>query len=142
MLRSIGWLVIGTLVVAAAYELALALGHTIAPGGQGFALLAALVAMLVGAVLVLRDVGPVGLIAPAAALFVTARFYSGDPYYGSTFRAYADGGIFSPVWVLAVLGLSLVAGVTTHFWRRTAPVESVAALFLSAFTAFFMGTGH
>jgi hypothetical protein len=46
------------------------------------------------------------------------------------------------VWVFGLLVLALVAGVTTHFWRRTAPVESAAVLLLLAFTALFMGTGH
>lgn len=142
MLRTLGWPVIGTLVAAAAYELALALRHTVTPDGEGFVLVAALVAMLIGAFLLFRDVGPVGLIAPAAALFVTARFYTGDPYYGSLFRRYADGGIVSPVWVFALLGLAVLAGVTTQLWRRTAPVESAAVLLLSIFTAIFMGTGH
>jgi len=58
MLRWAGWLVIGTLVAAAAYELSLALRHAISPHGEGFVLLIALVAMLAGAVLVFRRVHP------------------------------------------------------------------------------------
>jgi len=87
MLRWVRWVVIGTLVAAAAYELALALRHEISPHGEGFVLLIALVAMLAGAVLVFRVGWPAGLFAPAAAFFVTGRFYTGDPYYGPTFRA-------------------------------------------------------
>ncbi|HZT93814.1 MAG TPA: hypothetical protein VE985_04985 [Gaiellaceae bacterium] len=145
MLRSIGWLawvIVAYLLAAAAFELVLALRHSISPAGEGWILLAALVAMLVGTVLVFRGVGPAGLFAPAAALFVTARFYTGDPYYGSTFRAYGDGGVFSPVWVVGLLGCAFVAGAATQLWRRTAPVESAAVLLLLAFTALFMGTGH
>jgi hypothetical protein len=138
----LGWLVIGTLVAAAAYELAVALRHEISPHGEGFVLLIALVAMLVGAVLVFRGVATVGLFAPAAAFFVTARFYTGDPYYRPTFRAYGDGGTFPPVWIFVLLGLALLAGVTTQLWRRTAPVESAAVLVLLIFTAIYMGTGH
>jgi hypothetical protein len=143
MIRSLGWVVLGTLVAAAAYELALVLRHSISPQGEGWFLLAALVAMIAGAVLVFfRGVGFAGLFAPAAALFVVARFYTGDPYYAPYFRAYGDGGVFSPAWVFGLLVLALAAGIATQFWRRTAPVESAAVLLLLAFTALFMGTGH
>lgn len=142
MLNKLAWVVVGILSAAAAYELVLALRHEISPDGEGFVLLIALLAMLVGAVLVFRGVGPAGLFAPAAAFFVTARFYTGDPYYDPIFRAYGDGGVFPPVWVFALLGLALLAGIATQLWRRTAPVESAAVLVLSMFTALFMGAGH
>jgi hypothetical protein len=142
MLRWAGWLVVGTLIAAAAYELSLAIQHRISPHGEGWLLIVALVAMVAGAVLVFRGRQPAGLFAPAAALFVVARSYTGDPYYEPTFRAYSDGGIFSPVWYFTLLGLALVAGATTHFWRRTAPVESAVVLCLVIFTAIYMGTGH
>jgi len=142
MIRWLGWVVLGTLVATAAYELALALRHSISPQGEGWILLAAVVAMVAGAVLVFFDVRLPGLFAPAAALFVVARFYTGDPYYAPYFRAYGDGGVFSPVWVFGLLVLALAAGIATQFWRRTAPVESAAVLLLLAFTALFMGTGH
>jgi len=130
--------VLGTLVAAAAYELQLALRHEISPDGEGWILLVALVAMLVGTVLVFRGVGTAGLFAPAAALFVTARFYTGDPYDKPGFQSYAEGN--SPVWVFALLGLAFLAAATTLLWRRTAAVESVAVLVLLLFTAMFMGT--
>ncbi len=133
---------LGTLVAAAAYELQLALRHEISPDGEGWILLVALGAMLIGTVLVFRGVGTAGLFAPAVAFFVTARFYTGDPYYEPTFRAYGDGGVFSPVWVFGLLGLALLAGISTWVWRRTAPWESAAVLLLLSFTALFMGTGH
>jgi hypothetical protein len=142
MIRCLGWVVLGTLVAGAAYELALALRHSISPQGEGWILLAALVAMIAGAVLVFFDVRLPGLFAPAAALFVVARFYTGDPYYAPYFRAYGDGGVFSLAWVFGLLALALAAGAATQFWRRTAPVESAAVLLLLAFTALFMGTGH
>jgi hypothetical protein len=142
MLRWAGWLVIGTLVAAAAYELQLALRHEISPNGEGFVLLIAFVAMLVGAVLVFPGVAPAGLFAPAAALFVTARFYTGDPYYRPTFRAYGDGGLFSPVWIFGLLGLAVLAGISTWLWRRAALFGSAAVLLLLSFTTLFMGAGH
>ena len=142
MLRWLVWVLVGILVAAAAYELSLALRHAISPDGEGFVLLIALFAMLAGAVLVFRVGSPAALFAPAAAFFVTARFYTGDPYYLPTFRAYGDGGVFSPVWIFGLLGFALLAGVTTLVWRRTAPIESVVALLLLTFTALWMGTGH
>lgn len=129
---------LGTLVAAAAYELQLALRHEISPDGEGWILLVALVAMLVGAVVVYRTRGAAALIAPAAALFVTARFYTGDPYDKPGFQSYAEGS--SPVWIFALLGLAFLAAGTTLLWRRTAAVESVAVLLLLLFTAMFMGT--
>ena len=129
---------LGTLVAAAAYELQLALRHEISPDGEGWILLVALVAMLVGAVVVYRNCGAAALIAPAAALFVTARFYTGDPYDKPVFQSYAEGS--SPVWIFALLGLAFLAAATTFLWRRTAAVEGVAVLVLLLFTAMFMGT--
>jgi hypothetical protein len=142
MLRTAGWVVIGILLGAAAYELALVLRHAISPDGEGFVLLIALVAMLAGAVLVFRVGWPAALFAPLAGFFVTARFYTGDPYYRPTFRAYGDGGVVSPVWIFGLLGFALLAGITTLVWRRTAAVESAVVLVLLMFTALFMGTGH
>ena len=146
MLNKAAWVLIGLLVAAAAYELALALRHAISPDGESFVLLIALVAMLAGAVLVFRVGSPAALFAPAAAFFMTARFYTGDPYYSPTFRAYGDGGLFSPLWVFLLLGLALLAGITTVVWRDTAPVGHAAfraaVLLLVAFTAMWMGGGH
>lgn len=132
------WTIVAYLLAAAAFELVLAVGHTPTPEGEGFVLLAALVAMLVGAIVVYRKGGAAGVIAPAAALFVTARFYTGDPYDRPYFQSYAEGN--SPMWLFVLLGLALLAGATTLLWRRTAPVESVAVLVLLRFTAMFMGT--
>jgi hypothetical protein len=148
--RALGWAAVAVLIGAAIFELVLALRHARSPHGEGWVLLAAAVAMLVAAALASRRVGPAGLFAPAAAVFVTARFYTGDPYYGgmtyfgpsTTFRRYADGGIVPPAWIFVLLGLALVAGLTTHFRWRTAPVESSVVLVLLFLTAWFMGAGH
>jgi hypothetical protein len=140
VLRSTGWLawtIVAYLLAAAAFELVLALRHSSSPDGEGFVLLFALIAMLVGAVVVYRNGGAAALIAPAAALFVTARFYTGDPYDKPDFQSYAEGG--SPVWIFVLLGLAFLAAATTLLWRRTAAVESVAVLVLLLFTAMFMG---
>jgi hypothetical protein len=136
-LRWLGWTIVAYLLAAAALELVLALRHSISPDGEGWIFLAALVAMLVGAVLVFRGGGVAALIAPAAALFVTARLYTGDPYDRPYFQSYADGG--SPVWIFGLLGLAFVAAAATLLWRRTVAVESMAVLALLLFTAMSMG---
>jgi uncharacterized membrane protein HdeD (DUF308 family) len=138
----LGWTIAVCLLLAAAFELVLALQHRISPNGEGFVLLLALMAILGGAVLGFRGVRAAPLFAPVAAFFVTARFYTGDPYYAPTFRAYGDGGLISPVWMFVLLGLGLLAGVATLVWRRTAPPVSGVVLLLLAVTALFMGAGH
>jgi len=145
MLRSIrwlAWLMVAYLLAAATYEFVLALHRSMSPDGESWILLGALVTMLVGVVVVVFRVGSAALIAPAAALFVVARLYTGDPYYEPYFRAYGDGGLFSAVWGFVLLALALVAAATTWRWRRTVPVESVALLLLLGWTALWMGAGH
>ena len=145
MRRSVGWLrwlIVGYLLAAAVYELTLALRHSISPDGEWRIVGIAVLAMLAGAVLVFGDFGFPGLLAPAAALFVVARFYTGDPYYEPDFRAYGDGGLFSTGWVFGLFVLALAAGIATQRWRRTAPWESAVMLLLLAFTATFMSAGH
>ena len=141
MFRSVGWLawtIVAYLLAAAVFELVLALGHTLTPDWEWIIRLLALVAMLVGAFLVYRNGGAAALIAPAAGLFVAARFYTGDPYDEPGFQSYAEGN--SPVWIFALLGLSLLAAATTLLWRRTRPLESVVVLVLLLFSTMFMGT--
>jgi hypothetical protein len=140
----LGWLIVGYLLAAAVYELTLALRHSISPDGEWRILGVAVLAMLAGAVLLFRIFRfrfP-GLLAPAAALFVVARLYTGDPYYEPDFHAYGDGGLFSTGWGFALLVLGLAAGIATQRWRRTAPWESAVVLLLLAFTATFMSAGH
>ena len=141
MLRRRGWIawtIVAYLLAAAVFELVFALRHTPSPDGEWVVRLVALIAILVGAVLVYRTGGAAALIAPAAALFVAARFYTGDPYDEPGFQSYAEGS--SPVWIIALLVLSLLVAATTLLWRRTAAVESVAVLALLLLAAMFMGT--
>src|SRR5262249_29964404 len=130
-----GWAVVGILLAAAAYDLVLALRHS--TGGD--ALFFGLVGTLVAGRVLFTHSPQRGLFAPAPGLYVVARFYTSDPYYWAPFHASADGGFVSPAWVLGLLGLAVAAGVTTHIWRRTFPVESAIVLVLLMLTAFFMG---
>ena len=140
MLRGRGWIawtIVAYLLGAAVFELVLALRHNPSPDWEWVVRLVALIAMLAGAVVVHRNGGTAALIAPAAALFVTARLYTGDPYDAPGFQSYAGGE--SPVWIFVLLGLAFLSAATTLRWRRTAAVESVGVLVLLLFTAMFMG---
>ena len=132
----IAWTLLAYLLAAAVFELVFALGQTPSPDGEWVVNLVAVVAMLAGALLVYRGAGAAALIAPAAALFVTARYYTGDPYDKPAFQTYAESG--SPTWIFILLGLSILVAATTLLWRRTAAVESVAVLGLLLLTALFM----
>jgi hypothetical protein len=119
MLRRLGWLVVGVLLAAACYEIALALGAGSvgpAPGddvvGATAVRLVALVAMLVGAGLAFasarRRESFVPPLAPAAACFLLAFFFTYDPYYAPTLRRYSEGAVSLP-WILVVMALALAA---------------------------------
>jgi hypothetical protein len=150
MLRTTGWVVIGILLGAAAYELALALGAgSIGPEpgedvpGAAAVRFVAVLAMLVGAVLVAAKLGPpvAAFLAPAAALFVVPFSLTFDPYYAPTERRYTDG-MFPLGWIVAVAVAGLVAGVLTWLFPRVAAWVTIPALLLLALTAFFMVGGH
>jgi uncharacterized membrane protein HdeD (DUF308 family) len=130
--------IVGYLFAAAFFELVLALRHTMSPDGEGFVVLVAVLGMAVGAFLLVRGVRPAAFVAPVAALFVAARFYTGDPYDAPYFQSYAEGGF--PTWMFLLLGAAIVTGVTGWVWRRTRPFETVAVVILLALTVVFMNT--
>jgi hypothetical protein len=150
MLNKAGWLVIGILVGASAYELALALGAGSVgpepgegvPGADAVRFVAVL-AMLVGVGLAVAKLKPpaAALLAPAAALFVVPQSLTFDPYYAPTEQRYV-GGMFPLGWIVAVAVAGLVAGVLTALFPRVGTWATVPALLLLAFTAFFMVGGH
>ena len=150
MLSKVGWVTVGILVAAAAYELALALGAGsvgLEPGenvpGATAVRLVAVLAMLVGAGLVGAKLRPTvaALLAPAAALFVVPFYFTFDPYYAPTERRYSDGGMFPLSWIVAVAVAGLVAGALTVLIPRLAWV-TIPALLVLAFTAVLMVGGH
>jgi hypothetical protein len=147
--------ILAVLVAGAAYETAVALGWIslgTQPGDgpplEGFVLVAALIAMPVGALvsLALSDGGRsstfVALFGAAAGGFVVARFHGFDPYYLPTLRRYSDAGTFSPAWVYTVAGLGLLASFLCFVRPRAGFVLSGAVLPVCAFTSIFLGTGH
>ncbi len=151
MLNKVGWVTVGILVAAAAYELALALGVGsvgLEPGenvpGATAVRLVAVLAMLVGVGLVVAKLRPqaAAALAPAAALFVVPLYFTFDPYYAPTERRYSDGGMFPPSWIVAVAIAGIVAGVLTRLFPRVGVWATIPALLLLAFTAVFVVGGH
>jgi hypothetical protein len=144
--------VFAVLVVASAYEAAVAL-EWISLGGQpgdgpvggGVVLALALLAMIVGAaVLARRTPSSVwsALIAPAAAAFVVARFYTFDPYYLPTMRRISDNGLVTGALVYALVASAVLAGVATIVRPRIGGLASVIVLVLCALTALVEAGGH
>ena len=72
-------------------------------------------------------------LAPAAAVFVVARFYAYDPYYEPTLRRYSDNGATPPAWVWLVTAAAVVAGVLA--WRVPRAGAVATAIVLVALTA-------
>lgn len=141
------------LVVAAAFETALALGAgTIGPApGYGVrreatvSLLAAL-AIVGGSVLevafAFRPRVVAAVLAPSAAAFMVAVFFTYDPYYAPTLRRYSDGGAVAGSWIVFVACVAVAAGVLTRFWPRAGAFVSAAVLWLVLLTTAVAGDGH
>ena len=117
--RALWWIVPAYLLGAAVYELALVAGGR--TDGRGGVVLAALFAMLAGAGLALLSawiktpVWPIAALAPSAAAFSLARFYTYDDYYTAHLRRYSDNGTVQPAWMFVVTAAAIAAGVLT--WR-------------------------
>ena len=151
MLRSLGWLVVGTLVAAAAYELALALGAgSIGPRpgggvtGSGVVQAVAPLTMLAGAALApslgLRP-WPAALFAPAAAAYLVAFFFTYDPYFAPSLRRYSDGNVGAS-WIAAVAAAAVANGVLTRLQPRLGRFTTSAVVFVVLVTTALAGDGH
>jgi hypothetical protein len=155
--RPVDVAVLAVLAAAAAYEAAVALGWLEvgpepgqAPPGDGLMLAAAVFALVVGACLcVAYAVRPrlpadalASLLAPAAAAFVVARFYTFDPYYAPTLRRISDDGLVADAWVYTLVGLAVLAGALVRIRPRLGLSATAFVLMLSAVTALAAGLGH
>jgi hypothetical protein len=112
-------------------------------GAAVFALVAGAGLCLVGAWAPLTQVDALAsLLAPAAAAFVLARFYSYDPYYAPTLRRMSDEGLVPDSWVYLLMGLALLAAVVSRIRPRVGLGATALVLLLSAVTALAEGGGH
>jgi hypothetical protein len=151
MFRWAGWLLVGILVAAAAYELALALGAGSvgpAPGddvaGSGVVEAVALIAMLVAAALGFlsgQRPWPAALFAPAAAAFLVAFYFTYDPYFAPQLRRYSDGNAGAG-WIAGVSAVAVADGVLTLLRPRLGRGMTSAVLLLVFLTTVFAGDGH
>jgi hypothetical protein len=82
------------------------------------------------------------LVAPAAAAFVVARFYSFDDYYLPTLRRMSDGGGVPWQWIVILVVLALLAGVATKIRPRIGIAMTSLVLFMSVLTSIAVGIGH
>src|SRR5262249_25629317 len=97
MVRSSVWVVVTALIFAAVDELVLALIGSSSPADG--ALPVGFFASLAALGLVFGNTRVASLLAPAAGLFVTARFYTQDPSYDGFHRTFAMNGIPQASWV-------------------------------------------
>jgi hypothetical protein len=151
MLRWAGWLVTGTLVSAAAYELALALGAGSLgpePGdgipGSGAVEAVALLAMLTAAALApLAGMvpRPAALFAPAAAAFLLAFYFTYDPYFAPGLRRYSDGNV-GGLWIGVMVVVALANGILTWLRPRVGRATTSVVLVVAFLTTVLAGDGH
>jgi hypothetical protein len=145
------------LTVAALYETAIALqiipmGKVAGKGaaGEWYVLWVALLAMLLGSLISLSRVASrrvewrsvALLVAPAAAAFVAARFFTFDDYYLPTLRRMSDGGNVAGSWIVALVVLALLAAFVTRFLPRIGTAATSFVLLASAVLAVGVGIGH
>jgi hypothetical protein len=151
MVRWAGWLVVGTLVAAAAYELALALGAGSVGPDPGDDVAGAMVVRVVGLFAMIAAAGlaplssvrpgPVALFTPAAAAFLVAFYFTYDPYYAPTLRRYSEGNV-GWGWIAVVAVVALANGVFTRLRPRIGRYTTSAVLLVLALTLVLAADGH
>jgi hypothetical protein len=155
MLRSLpwlGWLVAGTLVAAAGYELALALGAgSLGPepgdgvAGSWVVNFLALLAMVAAAGLAAAFSAHPGrgapLLAPSAAAYLVAFYFTYDPYYAPELYRYSEGNV-GGAWIAIVAAIAAGAGVLTLLRPRVGAAVSGIVLLVVVATTVLAGDGH
>ncbi len=142
---------VGTLVAAAAYELALALGAgSLGPepgddvAGSGVVQAVAFLTMLAAAVLapLYRSRSwPAALFAPAAAAFLVAFYFTFDPYFAPGLRRYSDGNI-AATGIAVVAAIAFANGVLTLLQPRIGRWTTTFVVLLVFLTTLLAGDGH
>jgi hypothetical protein len=96
--------------------------------------------MLAGAGLALLSawietpVWPIAALAPSAAVFSLARFYTYDDYYMPHLRRYSDNGTVQPAWMFVLTAGAIAAGVLA--WR----VPRIGAVVTAVVLVVLVGT--
>jgi hypothetical protein len=143
-------LVLAVLAVCTLHQVAVAAGW-IAMGPQGgddpagttAAIIAALVAMVAGALALAATVRSrlAPLVPLAAVAFVVARFYTFDSYYAPALRRMSDGGLVAPGLIYALILAGLVIAALMTKWPAAAPAGALLIVF-SALLALVESAGH
>ncbi len=155
--RAIWAAILLVLFGAACYEVAVAIGwialgsepgqgppgeHAVLFAALSVSLIASLLCWIAGSCLWARDRRLELLVAPSGAAFMTARFYTFDPYYLPTLRRMSDGGVVIKPWIFTLVVLALLAAVVTRLRPALGLRLSGALLVVFAGTALFEATGH
>jgi hypothetical protein len=119
---------VAALVVATAYEAAVAIGLVdlggesgARPPGEGVAVAAAAVAVVLASARTLAVPRAAALLPPVAAAFALARFCAYDPYYAPTVRRASEGGLVPGWWIVGLVAVAVLAAVLIV--RNHAPVS-------------------
>jgi hypothetical protein len=151
---SIGWAVVLVLLVAAAYEAAVALewiSMGSQPGddapAQGVVTIAAFLALLTGivATLVSRRIlrrWPATLVPIAAAVYMVAQYYTFDSYYLPGLTRFSETGSISSLWVYGVAVAALIVALAIRRRPSVAPVLTPILLLICGGTVAAQGFGH
>jgi hypothetical protein len=81
-------------------------------------------------------------LAPAASAFVTARFYTFDPYYLAALRRHSEDGTVSEAWIFGLLLVALSTGPAAWFRPASGPLLTSLVLLACLMTALAEGAGH
>jgi hypothetical protein len=149
-------LVVVVLACATGHQVAFALGVLEVgalpgegPPGYGVALLSGTLSLTVGAALAAgyalssRQPGtPAAFLAPLAAGFVTARFYTFDPYCAPSHCRFSDGGIVPEAWIVVLIALAALGGILTLRLSSSGMGLTSVVMLLSMLLAMFVGIGH
>jgi hypothetical protein len=146
---------LGVLGATTAYEAAVAfrvielgsLPGEESPGGDIVSVAAAL-GLLAGAVLtaalvrVRRPTPLAALLAPSAAAFLVAHFYTFDSYYLPTLIRLSDRDFMPPALVFSVAGVAIASGLLTRVRPWLGLALSAPSILACALTAWFSSVGH
>jgi len=113
------------------------------PAGTTAAIIAALVAMVAGALALGATVRSrlAPLVPLAAVAFVVARFYTFDSYYAPTLRRMSDGGLVAPGLIYLLIVAAFIVAALMRKWPSAAPLGA-ALLVFSALLALVESAGH